>query len=91
MEKVRMEEIKRLGGKLEALEEVLKMLDERCCELWDEIYYYDNIYLQARREGDIESAKYYAEQASNKRAINSELSALVAWLEQEIENIKGEM
>lgn len=91
MERARMEEIKRLGGKLEALEEVLKMLDERCCELFDEIYHYDNMYLQARREGDIESAKDYEEQANKKLAIKRELTTLMVRFELEIEDVKGEM
>ena len=91
MEKVRMEEIKRLGGKLEALEEVLKVVDETCRAIREEDHYYDRAQFQAEREGDTELAKYYAEQASNKRAIESELCGLTSWLEQKIEDIKGEM
>ena len=91
MESVRMEEIKRLGGKLETLEEILKMVDERCQELWEGICFYESKWIQAKREGDIESAKDYEMQAIYRSASKRELSLLMAWLEQEIVDVKGEM
>lgn len=91
MEKVRMEEIKRLEGKLETLEEIQEMITKRYQELQEGICLYESKWIQAKREGDIESAKDYDMQAIYMGVSKRELSVLMAWLEQEIVNVKGEM